>query len=92
MLQAGPLLKLQCPCIFITGERDPLCPAEKLTATQQEMSGTCQTIQIAVRAIPRLCPAFQACIIMAWHLRRAHHMRAAGMHSERLASTMETQG
>jgi pimeloyl-ACP methyl ester carboxylesterase len=53
VLQAGPLLKLQCPCMFVTGEKDPLCPAERLTATQQEMSCECQNIQIQVQALAK---------------------------------------
>ena len=47
-LQAGPLLKLQCPCLFAHGDRDALCPVERLTQTQQEMAQPCENIVIQV--------------------------------------------
>ncbi len=50
LVQTGPLLKLNCPCMFALGDRDPLCPAEKLAGTQQEMPGTCQNTVFPVRS------------------------------------------
>ena len=47
-LQAGPLLKLQCPCLFAHGDRDALCPVERLAQTQQEMPQPCESIVIQV--------------------------------------------
>ena len=47
-LQAGPLLKLQCPCLFAHGDQDALCPVERLTQTQQEMAQPCENIVIQV--------------------------------------------
>ena len=50
-LQAGPLLKLQCRCLFAHGDRDPLCPVERLTQAQQEMAQPCQNIVIQVLSL-----------------------------------------
>lgn len=47
-LQAGPLLKLQCPCLFAHGDRDALCPVEGLSQTQQEMAQPCENLVIQV--------------------------------------------
>ena len=47
-LQAGPLLKLQCPCLFAHGDLDALCPSERLTQTQQEMAQPCENVVIQV--------------------------------------------
>ena len=49
----GRFLKLQCPCLFAHGDRDPLCPVERLTQTQQEMAQPCENIVIQV-LIPSL--------------------------------------
>ena len=51
-MQAGPLLKLQCPCLFAHGDRDALCPIERLTHTQQEMAQPCENIVIQVHFLP----------------------------------------
>lgn len=71
-MQAGPLLKLQCPCLFAIGDRDPLCPAAKLTETQQEMASKCQTLVV------------QVCFLRVSH---DHDDMDAGMHSASGAHT-----
>ncbi|CAL8462142.1 g1673 [Coccomyxa elongata] len=36
----APLLKLQCPCLFVSAEGDQLCPTAALAETQQRMQTT----------------------------------------------------
>ena len=49
-VQEAPLLKLQCPCLFITAEGDQLCPSAALAEAQQRMQSTSvQSVLIQVR-------------------------------------------
>lgn len=52
-VQEAPLLKLQCACLFVTAESDPLCPLAALAEAQQRMQSTdVRNIMIQVRGMP----------------------------------------
>ncbi len=59
-MQEAPLLKVQCPCLFVSAESDPLCPPAALAEVQQRMQSTAmRNVTIQVRSVS--CPTGHKC-------------------------------